>query len=160
VGRTTNVYLAPEGNLQSHTERLTFPPLAQRTDLLVTAVVIDNEADSHPLLLEASAGEVTVSVTESGPTHGKGLNIVNLTLSQVPVGTSQVQITLHSLEGRGESLVLVGVNVSFWCSRDNDGDTIPDTVEGEADPDGDGLPNLQDEDSDGDGLPPAHHNSF
>ena len=36
---------------------------------------------------------------------------------------------------------------------DTDGDTIPDSTEGLADVDGDGIPNFQDLDSDGDGAP-------
>ena len=40
-------------------------------------------------------------------------------------------------------------------SADNDGDKIPDSVEGIKDVDGDTLPNYRDLDSDGDGLPDA-----
>jgi len=36
---------------------------------------------------------------------------------------------------------------------DTDSDGIPDSVEGDADPDGDGLGNFEDPDSDGDGIP-------
>jgi hypothetical protein len=36
---------------------------------------------------------------------------------------------------------------------DSDGDSIPDVIEGQDDPDGDSLPNNQDLDSDGDGVP-------
>jgi len=36
---------------------------------------------------------------------------------------------------------------------DTDGDTIPDSIEGEGDPDGDGVPNKRDLDSDGDTIP-------
>ena len=38
---------------------------------------------------------------------------------------------------------------------DTDGDGIPDAIEGLGDPDGDGVPNLEDDDSDGDGIPDA-----
>ncbi|GEM_PF-2482371 len=38
---------------------------------------------------------------------------------------------------------------------DTDGDTLPDAVEGTADPDGDGFPNLVDRDADNDGIPDA-----
>ena len=38
---------------------------------------------------------------------------------------------------------------------DADGDTIPDSIEGNGDPDGDTIPNMLDDDSDGDGIPDA-----
>jgi hypothetical protein len=38
---------------------------------------------------------------------------------------------------------------------DTDGDTIPDSIEGEGDADGDGTPNYLDDDSDGDTIPDA-----
>jgi hypothetical protein len=38
---------------------------------------------------------------------------------------------------------------------DSDGDTIPDSIEGTDDPDGDSVPNFMDEDSDGDTFPDA-----
>jgi hypothetical protein len=43
------------------------------------------------------------------------------------------------------------------CSQytDADGDTIPDSIEGNGDPDGDTIPNMYDDDSDGDGIPDA-----
>ena len=112
VGKTTNRYVYHG----YHTEVLAFPPLAAATDLYVTAVVIDNDDDSRKMVLEAMAGGVTESVTELGPTDGAGLNIVNLTLSQVPVGTSQVNVTLRSPSQDGDSLVLVGLNVSYPCA--------------------------------------------
>jgi hypothetical protein len=113
VGKTTNEYVYRE----SHTEVLTFPPLEEATDLFVTAVVIDNDDDARPMVLEAIACDVTETVTELGPTDGAGLNIVNLTLAQVLTGTSQVSVTLRSPSGNGDSLVLVGLNVSYTCLR-------------------------------------------
>jgi len=38
-------------------------------------------------------------------------------------------------------------------TEDSDGDGIPDGIEGDGDPDNDGVPNYQDNDSDGDGIP-------
>jgi hypothetical protein len=40
-----------------------------------------------------------------------------------------------------------------WAEQDEDGDGIPNGIEGTGDPDEDGIPNWQDEDSDGDGIP-------
>ena len=42
-----------------------------------------------------------------------------------------------------------------WAEQDDDGDCIPNGVEGTGDPDGDDVPNYLDEDSDGDGIPDA-----
>jgi len=112
VGKTTNSGVYRD----SHSEILTFPPLAEATDLFITAAVIDNDDDSRPMVLEAMAGGVTESVTELGPTDGAGLDIVNLTLQQVPADTSQVSITLRSPSEDGDSLVLVGLNVSYPCA--------------------------------------------
>jgi hypothetical protein len=67
------------------------------------------------MVLEATAGGVTESVTELDPTDGDGLNVVNLTLQQVPTDTNQVSVTLRSPSEDGDSLVLVGLNVSYPC---------------------------------------------
>ncbi|MBP5405849.1 hypothetical protein J6Z19_01700 [bacterium] len=40
-----------------------------------------------------------------------------------------------------------------WSKQDDDGDGIPNGVEGTSDADGDGTPNYLDDDSDGDGIP-------
>ncbi len=117
VGKTTNHFVWPDSGDTVHTEILTFPPLAVTTDLFITAVVIDNDDDAHPMVLEAAAGDVAGSVTELGPTDGDGLNVVYLTLQQVLTGTSQVSVTLRSPDDvvSGDSLVLVGLNVSYPC---------------------------------------------
>jgi hypothetical protein len=115
VGKTTNEYVWAGSGDYAHTEVLTFPPLEEATDLFITAVVIDNDEDLRPMVLEATAGGVTESVTELGPTEGDGLNAVNLTLQQVPTDTNQVSVTLRSPSEDGDSLVLVGLNVSYPC---------------------------------------------
>ncbi|UCC62166.1 MAG: Ig-like domain-containing protein [Anaerolineae bacterium] len=115
VGKTMNHYVS-HGVSPSHTEILAFPALATATDLSITAVVIDNDEDDRPLVLEATAGGVTGSLTELGPTKGASLSLPNLTLQQVPVGTSQVSVTLRSPVENGDSLVWVGLNASFPCA--------------------------------------------
>lgn len=115
VGNTTNHYVYAKSGDEAHTEALTFPPLKEATDLYVTTVVIDNDDDERPMVVEATAGGVISSVTELGPTDGDGLNIVDLTLPQVLTGTSQVSVTLRSPGDDGDSLVLVGLNVSYPC---------------------------------------------
>jgi uncharacterized repeat protein (TIGR01451 family) len=117
VGKTMNQFVYWDVN-PSQAETLDFPPLTQTTDLHITAVVIDNDIkdDVRPLVLEATAGGKVVNITVPGPTDGPLLNIVSLTLSQVPTGTGQAVVTLSSPEAQdGDSLVLVGVNVSYRC---------------------------------------------
>ncbi|MCP4426907.1 MAG: LamG domain-containing protein, partial [Chloroflexi bacterium] len=63
---------------------------------------------------------VIADVLRNGPTDGKQLNIVNLFLPDVPVGTSEVSVSLYSPPGypwqySGDSLILSGVNVSYPC---------------------------------------------
>ncbi|MEW5956201.1 MAG: choice-of-anchor Q domain-containing protein [Chloroflexota bacterium] len=116
VGKTTNNFVW-EGAEDMYTEIITFPPLADVTDLSITAVIIDNDDDTRLLVLEAAAGGVTGSVSEPGPTDGPGLNIVNLMLPQVLTGTSRAMVTLRSPSDNGDSLVLVGLNVSFPCAE-------------------------------------------
>jgi len=116
VGRTVNQFVYSGSGEYAHTEVLTFPPLERATDLYVTAVVIDNNDDDRPMVVEAAAGGVTESVTELGPTDGAGLNVVELRLPRVLTGTSQVSVTLRSPAEHGDSLTLVGLNVSYSCA--------------------------------------------
>lgn len=112
VGKITNTFVYHD----SYSETLTFQALTQTTDLSITAVVIDNQVDDRPLILEAAAGGVvTQSIPITRPSDGPLLNIVHLTLAQVPTGTGQAEITLKSPSKNGDSLVWVGVNVSYRC---------------------------------------------
>jgi len=115
VGRMVNQFVYAGSKEYAHTEVLTFPPLERATDLYVTVVVIDNDDDDRPMVVEATAGGVTESVTELGPTDGAGLNVVDLTLPGVLTGTSRVSVTLRSPAGDGDSLVLAGLNASYSC---------------------------------------------
>jgi uncharacterized repeat protein (TIGR01451 family) len=123
VGKTTNGFAWAGGGYYTHTEVLTLPPLTEAADLLITAVVIDNDDDTRLIEVEAAAGGVIETVSEAGPTHGLGLNLVTLTLPRVPTGTNRVEITARSPQKKGDSLVLVGVNVSHLCPS-----TSPDLV--------------------------------
>ncbi|MCP4362388.1 MAG: DUF11 domain-containing protein, partial [Chloroflexi bacterium] len=119
VGKTTNGYAwAGSETQQAYTAVLTIPQLARATDLTITAVVIDNNEDPRQMRVEATAGGVTTYTVETTPTHGNRLNIPQLVLRQVPTGTQQISITLKSPSDNGDSLVLVGVNVSHLCSGD------------------------------------------
>ena len=122
VGKTMNEYVYRNYGTGSHAEVLSFEALTGTRDLSITAVVIDNNEDDRPMVVEAMAGSVTASRAFTGPTEGALLNIVSLTLPQVPTGTDQVTVMLHSPAENGDSLVWVGVNVGYRCGVGNDAD--------------------------------------
>jgi uncharacterized repeat protein (TIGR01451 family) len=127
VGKTMSEFVYK----RTHTETLILPePLGQPTDVEVTAVVIDNDNDDRFLVLTATAGSaVTTSGAITKPTDGPLLNIIPLTLSQVPTHTDRITITLQSPQQNGDSLVLVGLNVSYPCSGGSADLEITKTVE-------------------------------
>ncbi|HRV93387.1 MAG TPA: hypothetical protein P5526_14595, partial [Anaerolineae bacterium] len=69
LGRILNRYVFWENEGQSsHTEVITLPdPLPQATNLLITAVVIDNNDDDRPLELVATAGEAGMTFRADKP---------------------------------------------------------------------------------------------
>jgi hypothetical protein len=117
IGKTTLGYVWRGSENYAHTEVLSLPPLAEPVDLYVSAVVIDNDDVSRLMVVEATAGGVTESVSEFGTTNGAGLNVVDMILPQVPAGISRLKVTLRSPSENGDSLVLVGLNVNFACPR-------------------------------------------
>ncbi len=124
VGKISNAYVYGDGDVADiYTETMHFPTLTQATDLNVTAVVIDNNNDNRSMILSASAGDVQQAVVSATheithPSHGDLLNIINLELTDVPTGTNQVVIMLKSPPlPDGDSLVLVGLDVSFPCNK-------------------------------------------
>lgn len=126
VGKTSNVYIYRKNGDGLHTEPLTFEPLAGPRDLKITVVVIDNDEDERPLVVEAAAGPVSASRSFTGPTHGPLLNIVSLELPAVPTGTDRATVTLRSPADNGDSVVLAGVDVSYECNSDvNTGIYLP-----------------------------------
>jgi hypothetical protein len=128
VGRLVTEYIwRGSSNTSTHTELLAIPPLDQETTIYVTAVIIDNDTDNRPIEVEATAGGVAQTILEIAPTHGDGLNIVTLTLEQVPAGTDYVTVVAKSLNANnGDSYLLVGLNASHQCSdgpNPNDGNS-------------------------------------
>ena len=85
-------------------------------DLEITAVIIDNDDYDRIINLRVSSGQgdpLLHSIAES--TNGPGLNLVTLTLPQVPPTAKMVEITLESPQKNGDSVILVGVDVSYRC---------------------------------------------
>jgi hypothetical protein len=154
VGQTLNEFIYRGAGIAEKSRVISIPALPITTDVLVTAVVVDNNDDERPMVVEASAGAISVSTTEVGPgPEGDLLNIIVLTLEDVPAGTDEVTIKVKSPEPNGDSLAWVGLNVSYICDDDRDNDTIPNNTEGDGDPDGDLTPNYLDIESDGDQIP-------
>lgn len=98
------------------TKVLQIPPLTAPENLSITVVVIDvNEEDARPVNIQAYAGGVSRDIWLEAPDEPR-LNIVSLTLPDVPIGTDQVQVGLHSPPRQnGDSAVLAGIDVSFPC---------------------------------------------
>jgi len=69
-------------------------------------------------------------------------------------GAKTVYVQFRDAAGNG-SLGLIADTIVLGTPEDNDGDGIPNAVEGVGDPDGDGIPNYLDPDSDNDGVPDA-----
>ena len=117
-GRMTLASVSSQREMaDSAQELLTFPPLTMETDLIVTAVSIDNDPDDRAIILEASAGGVFTSITEIGPTNGDILNITTLTITAVPTGTTQLSLTIKSPPSpAGDSATLIGFNLNYRCS--------------------------------------------
>lgn len=122
-----------------------------------TTVRVDNEDpmrdESDPLSFNIAAPGLTFSMGEGGlPTH------FDLKETVIPVSYDAAAFTANGALG---ALLLHHHNpdgkraawLPILTTGDSDGDSILDTVEGGADPDGDGMPNMFDLDSDGDGIP-------
>jgi hypothetical protein len=152
AGRTSNDFVWHDQAI-NHTEVIALPPLPETGDLAVTAVYLDNNNHSRPIVIEATAGGVFSSTTHLAATGSDPLNIVNLTLPDVPQGTDQVTITIRSPKADQKNWAsLIGINARYVCDSDRDDDTILNNLEGGQDLDGDKQPNYLDPDSDGDGL--------
>ncbi len=99
---------------QQQTIALT-PPLTP-VSLTVSVVVVDNDRDNKPFQLTITAGGVSQMVSLNGPTHGDLLNIVQVTLNNVPAGTDEIVLDLVSPRN-GESVAMVGATANYSCTN-------------------------------------------
>ena len=102
------------GWIPAQQQTLTLPPATQPVDISVMVAVVDNDRDTLPFQLTISAGPVSQTVTANGPTNGDLLNLVAVTLHNVPEGTSQVVLDLVSPPG-GDSVAMVGATAHYAC---------------------------------------------
>lgn len=96
---------------------LTIPidaPLAA-ADISVQVALVDNDADSRAVSVTASVGAIEDSDVSTGPTHGNTLNLITLTLEDVPAGTTEVTLELLG-SADGESATIVGAAASYACN--------------------------------------------
>jgi len=80
------------------------PAPLRPVNLTVKVAVVENDRDNRPFQLTISAGTVSQSVTVNGPTNGDLLNLVQVTLNNVPAGTSQIVLDLVSPTPNGDSV--------------------------------------------------------
>ena len=91
------------------------PPL-EPISLTVSVAVVDNDRDSKPFQLTITAGGVSQMVSLNGPTNGDLLNIVQVTLNNVPAGTDEIVLDLVSPRN-GDSVAMVGATANYSCSN-------------------------------------------
>ncbi|MEZ4519823.1 MAG: hypothetical protein R3C44_24340 [Chloroflexota bacterium] len=102
---------------QSNTNILPIPEIQATTDVTVQVAIADINKDPRTIDLMVSAGGVSETVTLSGPVNAKMqlLNLVEVTLEDVPAGTDQVEILMESALDAGDSAALLGAAASYGC---------------------------------------------
>ncbi len=83
-------------------------------DVTVQVALVDNDKDTRPITVSATAGTASDSDTANGPTNGNTLSLITLLLEDVPAGTSQVTVNLDS-GAAGDSAAIVGAAVNYRC---------------------------------------------
>ncbi len=116
-GAPTNFVAGTPGFDQTNTNTLAIPELQVATDVTVELAVTDVNRDPRTVDVMVSAGGVSETVTLTGPTNRKSelLNIFTVTLENVPAGTDEVEITLESVLGSGDSAALLGAAANYQC---------------------------------------------
>ncbi len=90
------------------------PPLAP-ADVTVQVALVDNDRDTRAVTVTASVGAIADSDVSTGPTHGDTLNLITLTLDDVPAGTEEVTLELLG-SADGESATIVGAAANYVCN--------------------------------------------
>ena len=105
-GSTDNFVAGTPGFDQSNTNIMAIPELQVAADVTVELAVTDVNRDPRTVDVTVSAGGVSETVTLTGPTTKKSqlLDIFTVTLENVPAGTDEVEITLESVLGSGDSV--------------------------------------------------------
>ncbi len=126
-GANNHVYWdTANGWVDEVTETLTLPQTqAEGATLIVKVAIVDNNDDDRPVVLTVTAGGVTDTWFANGPDAKATLNLVELTLPNLPAGTDEVEITLYSPqpfdseygtgEEGGDSAAMIGATASYVC---------------------------------------------
>ena len=116
-GWTDNKAVYWDGPRPGYSRTLSLPPLTESGNVTVQVAVADNDPDHNDrvLYLEAEAGGVTATKTITTPSHGSYLDIHSLVLTNVPVGTTDVTVTVASPPNTGDSLGLLGAVAEAAC---------------------------------------------
>lgn len=130
---------------QTVTQTLDLPGPQAPVDIVVQVALVDVNGDGRTAELKVAAGGVDETVILTAPANGKLLNIVTVTLEDVPAGTDQVELTLFSPTGTGDSVAMIGAAAHYSCSEVSAGSItirklvvgpIPDTDWGFSGPNG------------------------
>lgn len=97
-------------------QTLALPAPTTPVSLMVSVAVVDNDRDNKPFQLTTTAGGVSQQVTLNGPTHGDLLNIIQVSLNNVPAGTDEIVLDLVSPSPNGDSVAMVGATANCACS--------------------------------------------
>ncbi|MEZ4519819.1 MAG: choice-of-anchor Q domain-containing protein [Chloroflexota bacterium] len=103
---------------QTSTNTLAIPETQETADITVQVAIADINNDPRTVDLTISAGGISETVTLTGPISKKMelLNLVEVTLEDVPAGTDEVEILMESALGSGDSAALLGAAASFACT--------------------------------------------
>ena len=97
-------------------QSVALPAPLTTVDLVVRVALVDNDPDARPVDLTIEAGGVSQTVTQTDSTHGPLLSIIEVTLENVPAGTSQVVLTLESPMNIGDSVAMIGMTANYICT--------------------------------------------
>ncbi len=112
-----NFVAGSPGFPQTNTNVLPIPETQATTDIVVQLAVTDVNRDPRTIDVTVSAGGVSQTVTLTGPTNKKSelLNLVEVTLEDVPAGVDEVEILLESALSTGDSAALLGAAAHYEC---------------------------------------------
>jgi hypothetical protein len=101
--------------IPTQVQEIAIAPANVAVDITVTVALIDNDNDTRPVTLTIEAGGVQLAVAPLGATNGNLLNLVKVTLNDVPAGTDTITLTLDSPIPTGDSVSMAGVAANYLC---------------------------------------------
>ena len=111
----TNTVGPEEPWAQQQTLTIPIDPPLDTTDVTVQVALVDNDRDNRAIGVFASVGAIQDGDVSYNPTHGDTLNLITLTLEDVPAGTEEVTLELLS-SVEGDSAAIVGAAVNYACN--------------------------------------------